>query len=208
MKKIVLAISREYGSGGNTTARKLAAELGIPLYDKAIIEMAAEKSGLSTDYLNSVEQNITSSYLFNLVSSSYSSNITAAHQYDVPISYTAFTAQANVIHELAARGSCVILGRCADYILREDPDCVKVFIHADRAFRAERSMADFGLSFKDTESRLAKIDKNRASYYKNFTGSDWGNARAYDLCINTTRCGADGAIAAIKDYLRGAGILD
>lgn len=207
MKKMILAISREYGSGGSTVARKIAAELGIPLYDKAIIEMAAEKSGLSTDYINSVEQNLSSSYLFNLVSSSYSSNLTA-HQYDVPVSYTAFTAQANVITELAGRGSCVILGRCADYTLRDDPDCVKVFIYADKNFRTDRSMADFGLDRKKTEARLTKIDKARANYYKTFTGADWGVSRAYDLCINTTRCGVDGAVEAIKAYLRGTGALD
>ena len=208
MKKIVLAISREYGSGGSAVGRKLATELGIPFYDKAIIEMAAEKSGLSSEYIDKIEETITSSFLFNLVSSYTSSHPNMVPQGDMPISYTAYSAQAAVIRELAKRGSCVIVGRCSEYILHDNPNCIKIFIYADTKTRVQHTMQDLNLDEKAATARLAKIDKGRANYYKNFTGEDWGSLYSHDICINSTHCGVDGAVETVKTFLKCSGLLD
>ena len=202
MEKFIIAISREYGSGGTHVARKLAAELGIPLYDKSIIEMAAEKSGLSSDYIDRLEDHASSSFLFNIASTAYAPT-SMLPQYEVPISYTAFNAQGDVIRELAEKeGSSIVVGRCAEYILRDNPNCIKIFIHADRADRVKFVMDGYNLGEKEAAGKLAKIDKGRANYYRNFTGEAWGSLYAHDLCLNTSRIGVDGAAAVIKAYLK------
>lgn len=206
MKKIIVSISRAYGSGGSAIGKKLAAELGIPFYDKAIIEMASEKSGLSSDYLDRLEEHASSSFLFNLAATSYSSH-TVLTQYDIPVGYTAFSAQMSVIRELAERSSCVIVGRCSEYILRDNPDCIKVFIHADREQRLGFIMSEFKLDRKAAESKLNKIDKGRSNYYKNFTGENWGNVYDHDICVNASRAGLDGSVAVIKTLLKEMGRL-
>lgn len=206
MKKLVVSISRAYGSGGSAIGKKLAVELGVPFYDKAIIEMASEKSGLSSEYISRLEEHASSSFLFNLATTSFSSRAILP-QYDVPVGYAAFSAQTSAIRELAERSSCVIIGRCAEYILRDDPDCVKVFIHADREQRLGFVMKEFELDRKTAEARLNKIDKGRSNYYKNFTGEKWGNVYDHDICINSTRTGLDGAVAVIKTLLLEMGRL-
>lgn len=208
MKKNIIAISRSYGSGGNAVGKTLAAELGIPFYEKAIIEMAADKSGLSADYIDKLESNASRSFLFNLVSSSYPTVSMGIPQYDVPVTYTAFSAQSEVIRELAAHGSCVVVGRCSEYVLRDDPDCIKVFIYANYEDRLNYTMKAFDLDQKAAESRLSKIDKGRANYYKTYTGETWGSLYNHDICINTSHCGTDGAVNAIMAYLKSAGKLD
>ena len=137
MKKTIIAISRAYGAHGTVIGSRLAANLGIPLFDKKIIDLASEKSGLSPDYIGKLEENITGSFLFNLAAGSY--NMHGIHTgYDIPMSYTAFSAQAHVIQEIARKGSAVIIGRCSDYLLRDDPDCLKVFLYADYGVQAGR----------------------------------------------------------------------
>ncbi|MGM9522490.1 MAG: AAA family ATPase [Oscillospiraceae bacterium] len=206
MKKAVIAISRAYGSGGTIVGRKLAAELGIPMFDKKIIELAAEKSGLSQDYIDRMEAHASSSFLFNLASASYPTpGLTA--QYDIPITFSAFSAQSAVIRELAEKNSCVIIGRCSDYILKDDPNCIKVFLYAEREDRISHVMNEFGLERKQAEAKLNKMDKGRANYYRNFTGESWGSVYSHDLSINTTRTGRDGAVEVIKSYLTQCGIL-
>lgn len=200
MKNLVVSISREYGSRGRTIGKMLAADLGIPFYDKAIIEMAAEKSGLSSEYIDHIEKHASSSFLFNLANSVYSSPAMLP-QYDVPISYTAFSAQVAVIRELAERSSCVIVGRCSEYILKDLDNCLKVFIYADRSQRLKYVMDEYDLDEKSAESKLSKIDKGRCNYYKNFTGENWGNVYAHDLCLNSSRCGITGAVSIIKSMI-------
>lgn len=208
MKKTVIAMSRSYGSGGNAVGKTLAAQLGIPFYEKAIIEMAADKSGLSSEYIDGLEAKASRSFLFNLVSSSYPNISMGVPQYDIPVTYTAFSAQSEVIRELAQRDSCVIAGRCAEYVLRDDPDCFRIFIYANNEDRIAYTMKAYNLDAKAAEAKLAKIDKGRSNYYKTYTGEAWGNPFSHDLCINTSRCGTDGAVNAILSFLRSAGRLD
>ena len=206
MKRTIIAISRSYGSGGTLIGQKLAAELGIPMFNKQIIEMAAQKSGLSPDYIDRMEDHASNSFLFNLASTAYPvTSLTA--QYDVPITFAAFSAQSTVIRELASRDSCVIIGRCADYILRDNADCVKVFIYADKSDCIAYTMKAYNMEQKAATSKLAKIDKGRANYYKNFTGEAWGSVHSHDLCFNSSRTGYDGAVEVIKGYLKAVGRL-
>lgn len=204
MSKTIVAISRAYGAHGTAVGGKLAAKLGVPVFDKKIIDLASEKSGLSSEYIGKLEENITGSFLFNLAASSY--NVHGFHHsYDVPMSYTAFSAQANAIQEIVKKGSCVIIGRCSDYLLRDDPDCVKVFLYAEREDRLSQCKAEYGLDDKGAEQQLRKLDRNRSNYYKNFTGENWGSVFNHDLSINVTKVGVDGAVELIYRYLVSAG---
>ncbi len=207
MKKTIIAISRAYGAHGTVIGSKLAANLGIPLFDRKIIDLASEKSGLSPDYIGKLEENITGSFLFNLAAGSY--NMHGIHTgYDIPMSYTAFSAQAHVIQEIAKKGSAVIIGRCSDYLLRDDPDCVKVFLYADYDDRLRQCKEEYKLEDKAAEQQLRKLDRGRQNYYKNFTGENWGQAQGHDLSVNVSKVGVDGAVNIIMEFLKAAGRLE
>lgn len=204
MIKTIITISRMYGSHGTAVAGKLAMELGVPMFDRKIIELASEKSGLAPEYIDTMEHRSTGSFLFGLASSAYTMH-GYHYNYDLPVSYTAFSAQSTAIREIAQKGSCVIIGRCADYILRDDPSCVKVFLYADRTERLRRCMEEFGLDEKAADAELRKLDKARVNYYKNFTGEPFGEAVAHDLSVNTSRVGVDGAVKVMMAYLEASG---
>jgi cytidylate kinase len=197
MKKTVITISREYGSGGRTVGILLAEELGINCYDRAVIEKAAEKSGMSPEFIENVEEKAASSFFFNLSQATYSS-FTPVLTYDVHPTDKAFFAQAEVIREIASHGSAVIVGRCADYILRDEPDAIHVFLHGDREDRLRRIISEYGIPEQEAREQIKQIDKGRANYYKSYTGGTWGDSRRYDMCINTSRTGISGAVSAIK----------
>lgn len=207
MEKFVIAISREYGSGGRHIGGLLAKELGVPFYDKEIIHMAAEKSGVSVGYIEKSDESIPNTFLHNLKYSAYSSYDSVA-MYETPVTDKVFMAQSAVIKELASLGSCVIVGRCADYILRGDPGIVTIFIHGTLADRVRRATEKYGLSSDKADERIRKIDKNRANYYKYFTGQQWGSSSNFDLSINSSFTGVEGAVAVIKtmmDWKRASG---
>jgi len=199
MKKTIITISREFGSGGRTVGMLLAEELGINCYDRALIEKAAELSGMSPDFIENVEQKASNSFFFNLSQATYSS-ISPVLTYEANPNPTdrAFFAQAEVIREIAGHGSAVIVGRCADYVLRENPDAIHVFLHGDREDRLRRIINEYGIPEQEAREQIKLIDRGRANYYRSYTGGTWGEVRRYDLCINTTRTGIRGAVAAIK----------
>jgi len=197
MKNTVVTISREYGSGGRQAGMRLAAELGIMCYDRAVIEKAAEKSGMSPEFIENVEEKAASSFFFNLSQATFT-HYTPMLTYDVHPTDKAFFAQAEVIREIAAHGSAVIIGRCADYILRDNPDAIHIFLYGDREDRLRRIVNDYGLTEDMAREQIKQIDRGRANYYKSYTGGTWGDVRHYDLCVNTTKTGIPGAVAAIK----------
>ena len=201
MNKLVVAISRQFGSGGRLVGEKLAADLGILFYDKTIIELAAKRSGLSTEFIENSEEHASNSFLFNLATTSYSSP-SYIFQYDLPIADKAFFAQASVIKELAGKDNCVIVGRCADYILRNDPSCVKVFLYADMEDRKKRIERLYKISEDEVESKINKIDKGRSNYYRHYTGEKWGDIFNHDLSVNVSITGIDGAVNVIKSIDR------
>jgi len=206
MSNLVITISREYASGGRDIGTKLAEELNIDYYDKEIIQMVSEKSGLSADFLEKSDEKISSTFFHNLQYSAYSGFDTLAY-YDTPVPDKVFIAQSEIIRGLALRSDCIIVGRCADYILREDPGILRVFIRADMDDRIRRAVNVYGLSEQKIAENIKKIDKSRANYYKFYTSMRWGESEHYDLVINTSFSGIDGAVETIKAMVKAKGLI-
>ena len=201
MKKII-TISREYGSGGHTIGTYVAKALNIPLYDKEIIDMAAQNSGLSPDFIKKTEQNISSGWLYTLLlGASYAAPGTThigmnTQNPSVPLADQVFNAQRNVFIELAKKGPCVIVGRCADYILRHceqinKTDVLNVFIYAPLKDKVKRAIEQKGLDPATAERDVKLIDKRRANHYNTFTERTWGKRDHYDLLINSSLLGLE-----------------
>ncbi len=202
MKKII-TISREYGSGGHSIGKKLADLLGYSFYDSEIIDMTAQKSGFSPEFVRTTEQNLSSGWLYNLLlGSSYaassstgiSSSMGAAPT--LPLADQVFNAQRKVIIELAEKGPCVIVGRCSDYILRhsdkiEKDDLLNVFIYAPMEDKVKRAIEQKGLDPKNAEKEIRSLDKRRANHYNTFTERTWGKRDHYDLLINSSMLGVE-----------------
>jgi cytidylate kinase len=193
----IITISREFGTGARLIGREVAALLNYGYYDRALIEMAAEKSGLSEEFIERTEEKASNSFLFNLATAAYlASDITA--EYTVPVNDRAFMVQSDVIRDIARSGNGVIVGRCADYVLKDHPKLLRVFIYANKEDRVNRIVNEYGQDPKNAESVLNKIDKGRANYHKFYTGTNWRSLDNYDLCINTSNTGIQGAVMAIK----------
>ena len=207
MKKFVVAISREYGSGGRTIAKVLAEELGISCFDKTIIKLTAEKSGLEPSFVEKSEEKVANSFLFSMQYSAYSS-LDSLIYYDTPTNDKMFIAQSAVIADLAAKESCIILGRCADYVLRDSENLVRIFIRADMSDRIKRAVEHYSLAEKNAENAVKKADKARANYYKYYTTRSWGAPENADLMINESFTGIEGAVDIIKSMLAAKGYID
>ncbi|MBQ7579986.1 MAG: cytidylate kinase-like family protein [Clostridia bacterium] len=190
---IVITISREFGSGGREIGEKAAKALGIPFYDRAIILKAAENSGLSEEFIEKEEQRVTNSMLFNLSTGGISSQ---NFQF---MSDQIYIAQSRAIREYADEGACVIVGRCADYILREDVKCLNVFIYADKYFKFNRIMKKYALDQSAAEKMIRESDKKRSRHYRFYTSMEWGDKENYALCLNSGKLGIDNAVRIIVD---------
>ncbi len=193
----IITISREFGTGARLIGREVAALLSYGYYDRALIEMAAERSGLSEEFIERTEEKASNSFLFNLATAAYlASDVTA--EYTVPVNDQAFMIQSDVIRDIARSSNGVIVGRCADFVLKDHPKLLRVFIFANKEDRINRIVNEYGQDPKNAESVLNKIDKGRANYHKFYTGTNWRNMDNYDLCINTSHTGIQGAVMAIK----------
>lgn len=201
---LVITIGRQFGSGGRNVGEKVAEYFNIPFYDKELVEMAAQKSNLSQEALKEVDEHATNSFLYSLASGNYSlRGINAPIYYEMPINDKLFIAQAEVIKEIAKKGSCVIVGRCADYVLEnENVDLLNVFIHGSVDYRAGRVMDAFGLKQNKARDKVIKTDKQRRTYYDYYTSKDWGVMSNYDLCINAETFGIEGAANLIISYAK------
>lgn len=199
MSSYVISISREYGSGGRLIGKQLAQRLGIPCYDRTIIQKAAEKSGLSPDFIARAGERLRGR--FRLPLSPGGGNPAFSDQ-SVPASQQAFFAQSEVILELADQGPCVIVGRCSDYVLAGRPGCLKIFLHADLDSRVRRCLEDYHLPPAGVEQRIRQTDRDRSSYYTHYTGQPWGDMRWFDLTLNTAVTGIDGAVDIIAALVK------
>lgn len=173
----IITIGREFGTGGRQIARAVAGRLGVPVYDKELITLAAKESGLSEEAVAASEKRPTGSLLYSLYTMGS----------ELPLSDQVFLAQSQVIHRLADQGPCVILGRCGDYVLRGRSGVLRVFLHAPLEFRAARALADGSLPPDAGEKAAAlvqKEDRRRAAYYNFYSEFRWGEAGHYDLCLN------------------------
>ncbi|MCD7746690.1 MAG: cytidylate kinase-like family protein [Lachnospiraceae bacterium] len=201
-KKVVVAIGRQFGSGGHEIGEKLAKRLGIQFYDKELIKVIAKQSGLCEKVLESYDEKPTNSLLYSIVMDVYPSVMYTGPTIDQQI----YQANYDAIKQLGEK-SCVIVGRCADYILRDCPELVSVFIHADDDFRAKRIAEEYQLPDPKVRDMLVKTDKKRASYYNFQSEKKWGAAVSYNLCLDSSSIGIEGSVALIESYIQHRGLL-
>ena len=194
-KSLIITIGRQFGSGGHEIGEKLAKKLGIKFYDKELIKLIAKQSGLCEKVLESYDEKPTNSLLYSIVMDIYPSVMYTGPTIDQQI----YQANYDTIRKLADGEPCVIVGRCADYILRDHPELVSVFIHANSDFRAARIAEEYKLPDAKVRDLLVKTDKKRASYYNFQSEKQWGAASSYNLCIESSEVGIDGAVALIMD---------
>ncbi len=195
--RLVIAISREFGSGGREIGRLVAERLGIPFYDKELIRLTAEKSGFTPEYIKAHEQRLANTLLFSL----YEQNYAYVDEQRPPLE-ALFLIQSKVIRELADRESCVIVGRCANYVLKDRPGCFSVFVHADPEFRRARYQAEFGGSPDAAARELEKLNRDRDNYSRHYTGRERGRAQFHDLCLDSSRFGIEGSAELILEAVK------
>ena len=189
MKNRIITISREFGSGGRTIGKRVAQELGIPCYDSELLQKIAEESGFNENYIKEAGEYAPGGFFAPAFSHHPSGPNNADYLWKI---------QFRVITELAEKGPCVIVGRCADYVLRGKADCLRVFIHADMEFRANRIVNVYGESDQSPEQRLKDKDKRRAAYHRFYTNMKWGHSQNYDITLNSGTIGIDRCVEIIK----------
>lgn len=189
MKNRIITISREFGSGGRTIGKKVAEELGIPCYDNEIIQKIAKESGFDEQYIKEAGEYASGGFFSTLANRAFGPT-NGDYLWEM---------QYKIITQLAQQGPCVIVGRCADYILRDTADCLKVFIHADMNFRAERIVKVYGEREVSAEHRLKEKDKRRAAYHRFYTEMKWGHAQNYHITLDSGILGIDKCVKIIKE---------
>lgn len=200
MSKNIITVSREFGSGGRSVGKRVAELLGVPYYDKELVKQVALETGFDERFIE--QQGEYASPWRNLFSYAFSGAGNHQPMNGLTAEDFLWAMQCKVILELAEKGPCVIVGRCADYILREREDVLNVFIHANIPFRADRVVHLYGETDKDSEKRLEEKDKRRRAYYKHYTGRDWGMYTNYDLSLNTSLVGIERAAQLIVDVAK------
>lgn len=201
VKKTVVSISRQFGSGGREIGRLLAEACQIPFYDSALITMAAEKSGMSKQVLENLDEKAASRFLYTIPSSIPTLGHASTTVYNMPLSDTLFLTQYEIIRQLADKGPCVIVGRCSDYILKDHSNHLSVFIHAPEEVRAQRIAGYENIPIKEALSHISKYDKERKKYHDYYAAGTWGNAIFYDLTLNSALLGIEGTVEFIKKFV-------
>jgi cytidylate kinase len=194
MASKIITISRQFGSGGRTIGREVANRLGIPFYDKELVDQIALESGFSPDF---IEENGEHSPNRSRLAYAFSNQGVPGVMNGMSTADFLWSVQCSVIMQLAQKGPCVIVGRNADYILKDRQDCLDVFIHADKDFRADRIVKLYGEAEKSPEARLNEKDKRRSINYQHYTGRTWGDCSNYDLCLNSAELGIDACVDLI-----------
>jgi uncharacterized membrane protein YczE len=197
--KILITVSREFGSGGYEIAQKLAKELDIKFYDKELIPLEAAESGLTEEYINNVEERMKHSVFQNYLETNY-----AFHSgTELSPSDRLYVARNAIFRRIAASDeSCIIMGRCSNYILKDDDRCFRIFIHAKPAARLKRIIDSYGVDSRRAKFDMENTDRARERHYKQFTGSQWGDTKYYDLAVDSGVFGVDGSVELIKDAVR------
>jgi cytidylate kinase len=197
---LIITIGRQCGSGGKKIGQLLAEKMGVECYDKELLALAAKESGLCEELFQKHDERPTSSFLYSLVMDSYSMGYTASQYSDMPINHKIFLAQFDAIKKLAEEKSCVIVGRCADYALSEFPNVVSVFVTGDDADKIARIQELYNVDPSKAKDIMVKTDKRRSSYYNYYSNKKWGDPRSYDLCLNSSSVGLDGATDLIIKF--------
>lgn len=196
MKNYVISIGRELGSGGKEIAEKLAHKLGIPVYDKKLLEAAAQESGIDASAFEHADEKESTSFFGNILG--YIGGTNDSYM----ASDRLFQIQSEAMRNIAGQCSCITVGRCSEYVLREHNCLISIFITADRNDRIQRIMQKDGLDEQAAIERMQKGDKQRRSYHDYYATTEWGAARTYDLCINSSRLGIDGTVDFIFEYVK------
>lgn len=190
--KMIITLGRQFGSGGREVGKRLAKALDIPFYDKELLSVAAKESGISEELFESNDEKPTNSLLYALAMGNYSS--------EMPLNHRIFLAQFDAIKKIASEGPCVIVGRCADYALRDYANCVSVFVHAPLEKRIERAITVYNVPERLAQGTISRTDRQRANYYNFYTNKKWGNVDNYELAVDSGSVGLDGAVEIIKAF--------
>jgi cytidylate kinase len=205
MKKIVITIARSYGSGGKTLGELLAKELNIPCYDRELLRMASDESGINEALFGEADEKKKESFLKGIThlkgTKPYKGELISPESSDFVSNDNLFNVQAKIIKDLAERESCIIIGRCADYILKDREDVLRLYFYAPEADCVARAREVSGEPTKELIKKIHDIDRHRAEYYKYHTGRNWNDARNYDFCLNTASMSYEKLIEAVKAYI-------
>ena len=204
MGKKIITISREYGSGGRQVGLTVAKKLGMEFYDKELIDAAAKEIGFPTEMIADREQRLTNSLLYNfamgtLYGIAYPREPKVS---ELPLTEQIYQAQKKAIEEAAKRGSCIFVGRCADYILKSRPDVLRVFIYADRDIRKRRAIEEYGEIEEYIDEFIYQTDKRRRIHYENYTNQKWGSRENYDLMLNSGDLGLDKCVELLCEAVK------
>lgn len=199
-KKIVITIARGYGSGGRTIGKMLSKELGIPFYDRELLYMASDESGINVRFFDKSDEAVKKGF-FDPITHKYTGDLIPPEDNEFISKENLFNYQAKIIKDLAAKESCIIVGRCADFILQDTENIVKLFIWAPHKKCVETVMDLYAMSEKEADKKIRKIDRHRSEYYRYYTCREWDNVRNYDLCLNTAEMGYENCVKAIKAYI-------
>ena len=204
MGKKIITISREYGSGGRQVGLTVAKKLGMDFYDKELIDAAAKEIGFPTEMIADREQRLTNSLLYNfamgtLYGIAYPREPKVS---ELPLTEQIYQAQKKAIEEAAKRGSCIFVGRCADYILKSRPDVLRVFIYADRDIRKRRAIEEYGEIEEYIDEFMYQTDKRRRIHYENYTNQKWGSRENYDLMLNSGDLGLDKCVELLCEAVK------
>ncbi len=197
MKQPIICISREFGSGGRIIGERVAKEQKIPFYDRSIIDKTAQATGLAAEFIEQEEQRFNNSMLFNLSMAGHT--VTAS---GIALTNRVFEAESQIIRELAEQGPCVIVGRCADYVLRDHPHLFSVFICADFDWRVHRAITQYQLPEDRAARTVRSMDKQRARHYHFYSDRDWGDRQHYDMILNSSRLGIDACVGLLSKALK------
>ena len=200
MENRVITIARSYGSGGRKMGRLLAKELGYEYYDREILRIASDESGISEELFNQVDER-QQLPLFRIAREAYTGEVIPPDSDDFISNENLFRYQAKIIRELASTRNCVIVGRCANFILRGRDNVLNVFVTAPVVDCVRRVMETDGLNLEEAEKKIKKIDKRRADYFKYFTGRQWHDAALYDLCLNTGHMSEQKCVDIVRAYM-------
>lgn len=201
MEKCVITIARRYGSGGKQIGKMLAKELDIPCYDREILKMASEDSGINESLFGKADETEKRSLLYSIVKKVYKGELIGPDKGKFTSEENLFNYQAKIIKELAEKQSCIIIGRCADYILKDRKDVIRIYIYSNEEQSIKNIHEVQGLDEKEARNRMERHDRSRGEYYKYHTGHEWSDARNYDICINTDNMTFEQCVNLIKDYI-------
>ncbi len=195
----IITISRGFGSGGRTIGKMLSEDLGIKYYDKDLIRLASEESGINESFFGRVDEKLKGSFLRK--GGVYKGDLISPDSSDFTSDQNLFNYQAKIIKQLADKEPAIIVGRCADYILRDRDDVIRVFIYSDMPTAIKNVVDMYGVSEREARKLIEKTDKERSEYFRFYTGLDWENAKNYNLCLDTSRLSYDECVDIIKGYI-------